>query len=745
MKSSKKFMTRILTAALALSMVAGTGVCAAAVEEPAVDDAIAVTEELDVVAHNQSSLKALLSKLLASGFPKEKIKELISEVAAKAYSKIPPQTIAKLTEIASKLGQMSDLKDQIGAAQQQMDDEIAAAIEEFHAAVDALYEEFGEDDEKIQEAAAELNGILMQQIETSFADFEEFKQLLAEQVGSQKAVEIAQAVLNIEQQISGILNIKDQIAYAQQIMDSEITAAYEEFNAAVAAVNEEYGEDSQEAYDKTVELDAVLHQKIDAAFDEYDAFMGTLKEQVGNEKIVQFAEAWLNVEHQIQLSKAAFEQRKAEILSKLTKYTYDKDAKAFYYVENDFLYRINISLKNGITACAESYIGDDTSDEMAIPAFADGIPVTGIYFELPQGVKTVYVSNIVENLNGASFWNADGCTVENIIVDEANPYMKSVDGIVYSLDGTSLKAVPSGRTEVTVPEEVIFIDDCAFSCSQAVSVKLPSTLEAIGNFAFESCEALETITIPDGVFSIGNHAFLGCPNLKKAVIPSSVEKIGEEAFLGTNEEFTIYCDAVDSYAMTYAEENYINVSGPLKVELLAHEVVALGDTVSLTAKAKYGAGDYKYAFYYKKEGDSKWTTKQGFKDNDSVEISPQFEGVYDVCLKVKDANGTVVKKYAKMNVITVLDNATTVSAETIKKGETVTVNCASGEDYGKCLYAVYYKKTTDKKWVVKQDYSENTEVTIKPAKAADYIICVKMKTTYNDFVGKKYFNVKVEE
>ena len=569
--------------------------------------------------------------------------------------------------------------------------------------------------------------------------------MLAEQVGSEKAIKIAEAWLRIEQQIGGIVNIKNQIAEAQQTMDDEISAAYEEFNAAVEAVYQEYEEGSEEASEKIAELDEILHQKIEAAFDEYDAFMGTMKEQVGNEKVVQFAEAWLNVEHQIQLSKAAFEQKKAEILSKLTKYTYDKDAKAFYYVENDFLYRINISLKNGITARAEAYYGEVDSDEMTIPAFADGIPVTEVYFELPENVKIVYVSNMVENLNGASFWNADGCTVENIIVDENNPYMKSVDGMVYSLDGTSLKAVPAGRTEVTVPEEVIFIDDCAFSCSQAASVTLPSTLEAIGNFAFECCDSLEEITIPDNVFSIGSFAFLSCISLKKAVIPSSVEKIGEEAFLGTNEEFTIYCDAVDSYAMTYAEENYINVSGPLKVELLAHEVVALGDTVSLTAKAKYGAGDYKYAFYYKKEGDSKWTTKQGFKDNDSVEISPQFEGVYDVCLKVKDANGTVVKKYAKMNVITVLDNATTVSAETIKKGETVTVNCASGEDYGKCLYAVYYKKTTDKKWVVKQDYSENTEVTIKPAKAADYIICVKMKTTYNDFVGKKYFNVKVEE
>jgi len=750
LKSSEKFMTRVLTAALALSMVAGTGVCAAAVETPNVDDVATVTEELDVVAQNPKSLKALLSQLLASGFPKEKVKELISEVAAKAYSKIPPQIIAKILDISTQIQQVSDLKKQLGAAEQQMNDEIAAAIQEFNAAVDALYEEFGDDEEQIEIAAAELNAALMQQIQDSFADFEEFKNLLGQQVGSERAMKIAEAWLKIEQTVAGITDIKYQIAEAQQRMDDEISAAYDEFYAAIAEAEQEYGEGTEEAIAKIEELDGILHQNIEAAFDRYNAFKKELTEKTGNEKIIDFAEAWLNTEHQIQLSKAAFEQRKAEILSKFTKYTYDPNAKAFYLVENDFLYRMNISLKNGITARAEAYYGELDSDELTIPAFADGIPVTEVNFELPGNVKTVYVSNMVENLNGASFWGAFGsdevnCGVENIIVDENNPYMKSVDGIVYSRDGKFLEAVPSGRTEVTVPEGVTVIDDCAFSCCQASSITLPSTLEAIFDCAFESCEALEEITIPDGVFSIGNDAFMDCTSLKKAVIPSSVQVIGEEAFLGASEEFTIYCDAVDSYAMTYAEANYINVSGPLKVELLAMPVAPLGSKVSLTAKALYGAGNYTYAFYYKKENDTKWTTKQGFKDNDNVYIEPQFEGVYDVCLKVKDANGTVVKKYTKIEVIDVLQNATTVSAETIKKGQTVTVNCASGDDYGECLYAVYYKKTTDKKWVTKQDYSTNTNVTIKPAKAADYIICVKMKTTYNDFVSKKYFNVKVEE
>ena len=112
---------------------------------------------------------------------------------------------------------------------------------------------------------------------------------------------------------------------------------------------------------------------------------------------------------------------------------------------------------------------------------------------------------------------------------------------------------------------------------------------------------------------------------------------------------------------------------------------------------------------------------------------------------MKDSAGNVAKVYPDLLVLNAFDNTTTLSAETIKKSKTVTVNCsAAGVAKDEVIYGVYYKKTTDKKWVTKQDYDENTEVTIKPAKAADYIICVKAKNINDGTISKKYFNVKVE-
>ena len=50
--------------------------------------------------------------------------------------------------------------------------------------------------------------------------------------------------------------------------------------------------------------------------------------------------------------------------------------------------------------------------------------------------------------------------------------------------------------------------------------------------------------------------------------------------------------------------------------------------------------------------------------------------------------------------------------------------------------------TTDKKWTQKQDFDTNNTVEIKPAKAADYQICVKIKDE-NGSIAKKYFDLKV--
>jgi hypothetical protein len=71
-------------------------------------------------------------------------------------------------------------------------------------------------------------------------------------------------------------------------------------------------------------------------------------------------------------------------------------------------------------------------------------------------------------------------------------------------------------TEIVVMEGTKGIAECAFrGCSGIVSVKLPSSIVAIGERAFENCKGLEQINIPQSVKMIGKNSFVGCVSLEK--------------------------------------------------------------------------------------------------------------------------------------------------------------------------------------------------------------------------------------
>ncbi|MBE6607069.1 MAG: leucine-rich repeat domain-containing protein [Ruminococcaceae bacterium] len=68
---------------------------------------------------------------------------------------------------------------------------------------------------------------------------------------------------------------------------------------------------------------------------------------------------------------------------------------------------------------------------------------------------------------------------------------------------------------------------------------------AIGDYAFENCDAVISVKIPETVKTIGNGAFRNCDSVKTVIVPSSVTKIGTTAFS--------YCDnltEVELYAQT---------------------------------------------------------------------------------------------------------------------------------------------------------------------------------------------------
>ncbi len=92
-----------------------------------------------------------------------------------------------------------------------------------------------------------------------------------------------------------------------------------------------------------------------------------------------------------------------------------------------------------------------------------------------------------------------------------------------------------------------------------------------------------------------------------------------------------------------------------------------------------------------------------------------------------------------------LENKSSVSKTTITLGDTVTVKAASSGGTGPCTYAIYYKQSSGSKWTVKQDFKANQTVSVKPANAAAYDICVKVKDSTGmeiKFLIKKFNDPK---
>ncbi|MCD8086107.1 MAG: leucine-rich repeat domain-containing protein, partial [Clostridiales bacterium] len=95
-------------------------------------------------------------------------------------------------------------------------------------------------------------------------------------------------------------------------------------------------------------------------------------------------------------------------------------------------------------------------------------------------LETVTIGSGVTSIGSYVFSNCQSLTA--ITVDEENTAYVSVDGILFNTAQTTLVCYPAGKSgEYTIP----------------------STVTAIGDYAFSYCAGLTAVTIPDGVTSIG--------------------------------------------------------------------------------------------------------------------------------------------------------------------------------------------------------------------------------------------------
>lgn len=92
--------------------------------------------------------------------------------------------------------------------------------------------------------------------------------------------------------------------------------------------------------------------------------------------------------------------------------------------------------------------------------------------------------------------------------------------------------------EISLPDSIQIIEQCAFCDSGIKNIHLPENLRQIGNGAFGS-SGIKSIVIPDRVTKLGRGAFSRCYELTDVTLPESVTVIPRLAFINCDKLKTI--------------------------------------------------------------------------------------------------------------------------------------------------------------------------------------------------------------
>ena len=137
------------------------------------------------------------------------------------------------------------------------------------------------------------------------------------------------------------------------------------------------------------------------------------------------------------------------------------------------------------------------------------------------------------------------CILKDVLICNENPEYKTVDGIIYSKDGSKLLFCPAGITgDVRVLDGTKIICKNSFTSSRISEITIPDSVEVIDDAAFASSISLEHVYFSEGskLMVVGSNAFYGCKALKQIILPDSVEHMRSKIFKNSGIKTFTYPD-----------------------------------------------------------------------------------------------------------------------------------------------------------------------------------------------------------
>lgn len=167
--------------------------------------------------------------------------------------------------------------------------------------------------------------------------------------------------------------------------------------------------------------------------------------------------------------------------------------------------------------------------------------------------------------------------INYVYVDEENPYMTTINGVLYNKDITKLLRYTNNNEEFIIPNSVLELENYCFSGNKDICKKIifNDNIETLPQETFYVNHNLEYIKLSNNIRILPSGVFNNLSNLKTLVLPSQLEQIltGEYHYYWSTslENITVYNSNIVNYKYvqhiqrwygdgTIAEDRYENTN-----------------------------------------------------------------------------------------------------------------------------------------------------------------------------------------